>query len=299
MSMLQNDPVVVGFDASAESRSAVRWAALEATTRGRPLLVVHAVPVPLEELTRIHLPSESVSFEPLRSTAQQALTDIVSECRGEHPGLRVLTKVRIGDPASVLRDSTAHASVLVLGPPRLSRVHRLLLGSTAGELVRSAHVPVIVVRGDHALAPAEPPASTDRVVVGVDGSACSERAVDFAYDFASRHHAELTALLAPAERTPDPLPPNRGWTLDSDAVDAWRRVLAESVAGHGERYPDVVVHQVVTTDREPTDALLTAAADADLLVVGSRGRGVVRSALLGSVSHAVVHYATCPVAIIR
>lgn len=300
MSMAQNDPVVVGFDASAESRGAVRWAALEAVTRGRPLLVVHAIPVPLEELTRLHLPSESVSLEPLRSAAQELLADIAAECRRAHPELDVRTTARIGDPSSVLRDSTAHASVLVLGPPRLSRIHQILLGSTASELVRSAHVPVVIVRGDRALAAAEHPPSIERVVVGVDGSECSERAVDFAYDFASRHNGELTATTAPSEQQPpDAIPPNRGWMRDSDAVEAQRRVLAESVAGRAGLFPDVVVHHNVTTDQGPTDALLTAAADADLLAVGTRGRGVVRSTLLGSVSHAVAHYAACPVAIIR
>ncbi|WP_246868627.1 universal stress protein [Saccharopolyspora sp. ASAGF58] len=165
--------------------------------------------------------------------------------------------------------------------------------------MRTAHVPVVVVRGDRELAATRPPVAFDRVVVGVDGSACSVRAVGFAYDFASRHRAELTALLAFAQQPPDALPPNRGWTFDSDAIDACRRVLAESVAGYRDHYPDVVVHQNVISTEGPTEALLTAAVDADLLVVGTRGRGIVRSTLLGSVSHAVAHYAACPVAIVR
>lgn len=294
----QANAVVVGFDASTESRKAVWWAALDAATREQELLLVHAVPVPIEELTRIHLPSEAVSFEPLRSAARQMVADIAAECRRELPGLQVRTEVLMGHPANVLLDATAHASVLVLGPPRLSRTRRVLLGSTAGELVRTAHVPVVVVRGDRQLSTTRPPAAPERVVVGVDGSACSRRAVGFAYDIASRHAAELTALLAFAEHPPDALPPNRGWTFDSDAVDACRRVLAESVAGYAEGYPDVVVHQNVITE-DPTEALLTAAVDADLLVVGTQGRGIIRSTLLGSVSHAVVHYAACPVAIVR
>jgi nucleotide-binding universal stress UspA family protein len=299
MPTLQSNAVVVGFDASVESRRAVWWAALEAATRAQPLLLVHAIPVPIEELTRIHLPSETVTFEPLLSSAERAVADMAAECRRQLPGLSVRTEVRMGHPASVLRDSTAHASVLVLGPPRLSRVQRVLLGSTASELVRTSHVPVIIVRGEREPALAQPPAGFERVVVGVDGSACSQRAVGFALDFASRHNAELTALLAFAEEPPDALRPNRSWTSDSDAVDACRRVLAESVAGWSDRYPDVVLHQNVTTAEGPTEALFTAAVDADLLVVGTRGRGVICSTLLGSVSHAVAHYAPCPVAVVR
>lgn len=299
MSTLQDDRVVAGFDASAQSRKAVRWAAREATTRGQPLEVVHAIPIPLEELTRIHLPSEAISFEPLRSAAQRLLADIAAECRREHPELEVRTRARMGDPANILRDAAAHACVLVLGPPRTSRAHHLLLGSTAGEMVRSAPAPVIIVRGQRWTGSTEPAAGIERVVVGVDGSSASARAAEFAYDVAFRHDAELTALLAITEQQPDPLPPNRGWRLDSDAIDAQRRVLAESLAGCAERYPDVVAHPELITTDGPTDALLTAAVDADLLVVGTRGRGALRSTLLGSVSHAVAHYAACPVAVVR
>lgn len=299
MSTLHRNRVVAGFDAFAQSRKAVRWAAREATTRGQPLEIVHAIPIPLEELTRIHLPSESVSFESLRDAAQRLLADIATECRHEHPGLEVGTRARMGDPANILRDAAEHACVLVLGPPKTNRAHHLLLGSTAGELVRSAHAPVIIVRGQRWTGSTEPLSGIEHVVVGVDGSSSSKRAAEFAYDVAFRHDAELTALLATSEQQPNPLPPNRGWRLDSDAIDAQRRVLAESLAGCAERYPDVVARPELVTTEGPTDALLNAAVDADLLAVGTRGRGTLRSTLLGSVSHAVAHYAACSVAIIR
>jgi nucleotide-binding universal stress UspA family protein len=181
---------------------------------------------------------------------------------------------------------------VVLGPPPLSRTRRVLLGSTAGELVRNAHVPVVVVRGPEADRPIR------RVVVGVDGSPTSGQAITFAHDLAYRHSATLTALMADATRAPDALPPNRGWRYDSDFVEANQRLLAECVAGVEQSNPDVEMHQEVSLE-PPTEALLQAAEKADLLVIGSRGRHIVRATTLGSTSHALVHYADCAVAVVR
>jgi nucleotide-binding universal stress UspA family protein len=77
-----------------------------------------------------------------------------------------------------------------------------------------------------------------------------------------------------------------------------RLVLAESMAGWQERFPDVkVVHSVVLG--HPVPSLVSRAAGARLLVVGSRGRSSVRSLVLGSVSHGVLHHASGPVAVVR
>jgi nucleotide-binding universal stress UspA family protein len=75
-------------------------------------------------------------------------------------------------------------------------------------------------------------------------------------------------------------------------------VLSETLAGHSARYPDVNVRHVITMSK-PAEALLDEAEKADLIVVGSHGRGAVRRMLLGSVSQAILHYARCPVAVIR
>jgi nucleotide-binding universal stress UspA family protein len=65
-----------------------------------------------------------------------------------------------------------------------------------------------------------------------------------------------------------------------------------------ERYPDLQVRRVVAPDR-PSRMLLDHAEDAQLLVVGSRGRGAFRGMLLGSTSRALLHHATCPLAVVR
>jgi nucleotide-binding universal stress UspA family protein len=136
-------------------------------------------------------------------------------------------------------------------------------------------------------------------VVGADGSATSARAVDFAFDYASRHEADLVAVHAWSDLPMDALAAVREWDVDwNDVSEAARAVLSETVAGHSERYPDVRVRQVVAMSK-PVQALLDEAESADLVVVGSHGRGAVRRMLLGSVSQAVLHYAKCPVAVLR
>ncbi|GAA2804265.1 universal stress protein [Saccharopolyspora taberi] len=281
--------MVAGYDGSTSSRRALWWAALEAVTRNQPLVLVHAFPVPVYESAYRDLSSEAFTFESLRDNSEQTLAAVASECRQRMPGLDVRTEVRLGHPATVLVDASTDASVLVLGPPALSRVRRVLLGSTAAEVARTAHVPVVFVRGEHA---EEPAPAIRRVVVGVDGSASNARAVEFAYDFADRHGAGLTAMLTEA-------PPDEWAPGDSGTVDACRKELAEALAGWAQIYPDVMVHEVVEQAERAADVLLGVASEADLLVVGTRGRGVVRSGLLGSVSHTVVHYAECPVAVVR
>jgi nucleotide-binding universal stress UspA family protein len=97
----------------------------------------------------------------------------------------------------------------------------------------------------------------------------------------------------------DALAAVREWDVDWKTVSGQAEVvLAESLAGHTERYPDVRVRKIVTMSK-PAEALLDETENADLVVVGSHGRGAVRRMLLGSVSHAILHYAKCPVAVLR
>lgn len=280
--------VAVGADDSDAGRLAMRWAAREALSCDRALLLIRAVPIPLEDLTRTHTSGEQPAMR--HGCAQQELAVMATECRRMFPDLLVRTKVQMGHPASVLREESEQRGLLVLGPPPLSHTRRVLLGSTAGELVRTSHVPVVVVRGPEADRPLR------RVVVGVDGSPSCAATIAFAHDLARRHSATLTALLADATRAPDALPPDRGWRHESDIIEANQRLLAECLAGLERSDPDVELHQEVSLEL-PTEALLQAAEKADLLVIGARGRHIVRSTTLGSTSHALVHYADCAVAV--
>ena len=195
-----------------------------------------------------------------------------------------------GFPVQVLREESERATLLVVGGRGTGGVLGLLLGSVAMSLAGHAACPVVVVRE---------PAESSRilpVVVGVDGSPYGEAAVAFAYEAASLRGAPLVAvhtwsdLLFDSRVAP---------VLDWEAIETGEReVLAERLAGWSEKFPDVPVRRVVYRDR-PAHSLLEEAAHAQLLVVGSHGRGQLGGLVLGSVSHAVLHRAPCPVAVVR
>jgi nucleotide-binding universal stress UspA family protein len=151
-----------------------------------------------------------------------------------------------------------------------------------------------VVHSDDILTP-----DTDRpVVVGVDGSTSSLRAVDFAFDEAARRAARLVAVhswwIEVVEGMVVTTPGSPQWQLAAERMHA---EAAESLAGHRQRYPEVDVEVRMVNDR-PVDALVSASQDADLLVVGSRGRGGFAGLLLGSVTRGAMTRASCPVAVV-
>ncbi|MGW5643023.1 universal stress protein [Saccharopolyspora sp. NPDC003752] len=285
--------VVAGFDLTESSRRAVWWAAREASSRRRPLLLVHVLTWPFEEHTSIKVPGEGDVLEPLQKILRHELAQLVTGCQEIDAELEVHSSMPFGDPAEVLADMAGEAEVLVLGGPRIE-VELGVLGSMSAELLtRRTGAPVVVVRGDR-----EQP-GTGPVVVGVDGSAASRLAIDFAYDFASRHGGELVAVHAWSDLPLDPFARVQQWELPwSEVREVAEEVLAASLAGRGERHPDVGVRRVVTPEK-PAEALMGEAQEASLLVVGSHGRGRIRRSLLGSVSHAVVNRAHCPVAVLR
>jgi len=193
----------------------------------------------------------------------------------------------------VLLAESTRAELVVLGDRGLGGFAGLLIGSVAVALAAHAACPVVVVRG------AEPDRTTSRpepVVVGVDGSPAGEAAVAFAFEAAALRGVPLVAvhtwrdLLVDATMAP---------LVDWDAVEAdEREVLAERLAGWGEKYPDVEVRRLVTRDR-PAHALVQESGRAQLVVVGSRGRGGIAGMLLGSVSQALLHHSACPVVVTR
>jgi nucleotide-binding universal stress UspA family protein len=138
------------------------------------------------------------------------------------------------------------------------------------------------------------------VVVGVDGSPTSEPALAMAFEEAAMRGADLVAVHAWIEFTSDTAYATaRQFLVNWDAVETREReTLAERLAGWQEKYPDVTVRRVVTGG-QPTKRLLDQAVDAQLLVVGSRGRGGFAGMLLGSTSQALIHHAPCPLLVVR
>jgi nucleotide-binding universal stress UspA family protein len=167
----------------------------------------------------------------------------------------------------------------------------MLVGSPAVSVAAHGECPVVVVRaGDDGVIRTEGP-----VVAGVDGSPTSIRALGAAFDEASWRGARLVAVHSwqDSDYVPEYV------ALGAEPAEEERaRVLAESLAGWQEKYPDVEVERVVVKDR-PRHQLLERSATAQLVVVGSRGRGGFKGLLLGSTSQALVYHAGCPVLVVR
>jgi nucleotide-binding universal stress UspA family protein len=158
-------------------------------------------------------------------------------------------------------------------------------------LAAHAPCPVVVVRGEDGASAVGRP-----VVVGVDSRDTSEAAIGFAYEAAASRGVGLVAVHAWSDFVYDP---QVAQLIDRELlVENERDVLVKRLAGWGEKYPEVELTRVVARDRA-AHTLVEESKDAQLVVVGSRGRGNLAGLLLGSVGHAVLHRSHCPVAVVR
>lgn len=284
--------IVVGVDGSAASRVAVDWAARDAALRRVPLTLVYVLPGAASQ-SWIEVPLPASFFEDEQANARVALADALSVAEAASAGaeeIRVDQKVIQGSPTPTLADLTKDADMIVVGSRGLGKWGRRLLGSVSSGLVQHAHCPVAVIHDEDPLIahPAQAP-----VVVGIDGSPASERATEIAFDEASRRGVELVAVHTWSDAGYEL--PDAGW---SEAQPEEDMLLAERLAGWSERYPEVTVRRVVRRD-QPAHRLLEEAEQAQLLVVGSHGRGGFAGMLLGSVGLQVVQSARVPVIVAR
>ena len=291
MSITSGPAVVVGVDGSDSALDAVRWAAAEAARRGAALRLVAAVPWTV--YAPIGVPPTGAEYQRrvLIDAAEHHLRIAANTARQSHPQIAVTTEVRDGEPATVLRDEATSSRMVVVGTRGLGGFTGLLLGSVAIAVAAHAAAPVIVVRGGGATRdPAAP------VVVGVAGGAQGEAALAFAFEEAARRHAPLLAVHTWGDPVTDPyLAGYVDWNvMETDE----HRILDEHLAPWSAKHPEVSVQRVVVRAR-PAAALVERSHGAALVVVGSRGRGTIRGALLGSVSQAVLHHADAPVAVVR
>ncbi|MFC4950738.1 universal stress protein [Pseudonocardia sp. GCM10023141] len=286
--------VVVGVDGSDNATRALRWAVEEAGRRRLPLRVVHAFGW-TEEHAADGRPGHSPAYRAtLLERAHKLVAAAAAGAHGLDPALEIEQEVTAGSPIAVLAGAARTAQLLVVGDRGLNRLEGLLLGSVAVALATHAACPVVIVRG-----PEREPTRTATlpVVVGIDGSPTSEAAIAFAFEAAAERKVPLVAVHTWWDRGSDPvlaLPMVGSELIEQEAAE----VLAERLAGWGEKYPDVAVQRVLVHDF-PAPGLLARSTGAQLLVVGTRGHGEFTGLVLGSVSNAAIHRAACPVAVVR
>ena len=278
-------PVVVGLDGSDPSTRAVLWAASEAQRRHAPLRLVAAV----DPTTPVHQygdPRFGPDLHRIRERAARAhLAHAARVVAEEAPGVPVEQAALDGFAVARLVEESRSAQLVVIGDRGRGGVAGLLLGSVAVALAAKAACPVTVVRGRVPLG--------GPVVVGVDGTTVSEAALAFAFEAADARSTGLVAVYAWRDLLLDQPTP-----LD-DAIEQQARAdLAERLAGWCGKYPDVDVRRVLVRDA-PARAIVEQSVTAQLVVVGSQGRGGLGGLLLGSVSNAVLHRAGCPVVVVR
>ncbi|MFF0526760.1 universal stress protein [Nocardia amikacinitolerans] len=284
-------PILVAVDGSSSSYQAVAWAAVDAAGRGLRLHVLTSVALVGGIGPAISLPPEEITW--LRDDGERIVTAAARVAReaARDAELRLTTEVTddLVIPTLIERSKTVHT--LVVGSRGLGAFQRGLLGSVSTAVTRHAHCPVAVV---HDRSATDTVSLTAPILVGVDGSENSAPAVEYAFEQAARRKVELVAVHAWSDSSSIDLP-----MTDWDTIrESERALLGERLAGYGEQYPDVTVRRIVVLDR-PVRALLEAAADAQLVVVGSHGRGGFASMLLGSTSNALLHVVDCPMVVVR
>jgi nucleotide-binding universal stress UspA family protein len=284
-------PVVAGVDGSEASMAAAVYAAGEAERRRLPLVLVHATPW---SEGRAAPPGPSALFgRLLEDGAEVLLRDAESEVR-DRTGVRdVRTAVLDEHPVPALAKLSADAAIVVLGRRGIAGAPGLLAGSTASGLVHHTRCPLVVL-------PERPTGSDGAprrpVVVGVEGRPDDDDVLTFAVVEAAARGTDLVAVHAWRDLRSEAAVGEFGALVDWSGVQAEEeRLLAEAVAGWRDKEPDVAIREVAVRSR-PVRALLDAAGDADLLVVGHRHRGVF--ARIGSTVHGLLHQAPCPLAVV-
>lgn len=288
--------VVVAIDGSVADGPVVDWGADEADRLRAPLRLVHVIDPAAQMTSYDILASGARNLAQRLADEAHRLAGAASErARARHAELDVAMSTPSGPAAAALVRLSHDALRVVVGGPSRGRLERVLLGSVALPVVAHSRCPVIVVPAGTRVA------TPERVVVGVDGSEASARAVELALRTAEATGATVTCVLAWNLEVED------GVVVTEPASERWSAVERRySQLGHRVVDPLAAHRPVVEVNfavrhGPPARVLVEFAADldADLLVVGSRGRGGFKGLLLGSVSRRVLEQADRVVAIVR
>lgn len=280
--------IVVGFDASTASRAAARWAATEADTRDATLHIVasYAMPPLMNYFGIGTSTADPAQLQQLRESCSAELATLTGVIAAEYPRVPTTAEATVESATAALVRAATFADLLVVGSNGLGAATGVLLGSVVSSLISTSPCPLTIV-------PPVTRSGTDRIVVGIDGSVHSRRALEWAGNEAQLRGCELLVLHAweyPYQLT------NDGIGRGSDIVEADAKALLDT-AVESARSCGRVRGELVQGGAAGT--LLEAGESADAVIVGSRGRGGFRSMLFGSVAHALASHSPCAVVVIR
>jgi len=266
--------ILAALDGSRAGSHVADWAAARADALGLALNLIHVVPPDWA----FRLPHDRTLA---MDRAKDLLTSEAARLSKVLPSLEIKSTQLSGEPAETIAALSAEADMVVVGTDRGPGTEGQGYGSVSFQIALTSNSPVAVV-------PDIAAANRRGVVVGVDGSPDSLRAMEVAAAEASRLREELVLVHASG---PGPRFPTEGFTTNSD-------VMGDSVRWVKERNPALNVREKLDLDRSPGDALVAAAKDAQLLVMGCRGRGGLR-VLLGSVAQHVLLNVQSPTILTR
>lgn len=291
--------ILVAVDGSAESDAAVRWAAREAAMRDAAVTLMHVIapamvswPARPLEASFNNWQEENAQqvIERAQKTLHASLGDAEPSAVRAAVQHGAVTATQHGGVAATIIGASAEAQMVVVGSRGVGSLARVALGSVSRNVVQHAQCPVAVIHADEGTTPDV----TSPVLLGIDGSPASEAATALAFDEASRRGVDLVAVHAWHNLGCYPVV---GMYWESWEEEG-HQVLAQHLAGWREQYPDVNVRRRVVCD-QPARWLIDVSAEAQLVVVGSHGRGGFKGMLLGSVSTAVAERAKVPVIVVR
>lgn len=277
--------IVVGVDGTAEGRAALRWALAWAQN--------NTAEVQLVNVTDDSMLVVTPDFKAAALEASEALLREELAYAKEQDAAATITALAIvGHPIDELEKVSHTAALLVLGGHHGHRFAGAVFGTRSVKIAAVSQCPVVIVPPEFTVA------DPARVVVGVDGSNAARNAVATAARVAAGSRAILHTVYAWMPPTAPGL--QHLWSSEfvQQQEDEAKEALAVGTAGLAADYPDLQITQEIV-QQPPVQALIESAKDAQLLVVGNRGRGNIARLLLGSVSHGVLQALPCPVMVVH
>jgi nucleotide-binding universal stress UspA family protein len=284
---MSDSPIIVAYDGSARAQAAMQWALDEGERRRLPVCLVHV----FDPESRLPDPVRARNVADVCSEAESIVRRLAFEVYDwGRQGIEVTGEVLDGPVARALCERSSAASMIVVGDRGLGGFTGLRLGSVSLEVAAHAACPVVVVRGELHVPSRRP------VAVGVDDAPEARLAVQCAFEEAASRCVGLVAVRACNTRV----------GRAADETDAGpeqprivsERLVAEALTCWQGRYASVDVTTRLMPVTAP-HALTLVSHEAQLMVIGSRGRGGMTGLPLGAVSQQVLQHALCSVMIVR